>query len=318
MTLAFSTKSGQWTTEYSFEPTCYANTDGRMIAFKNTSSGKFWLHDEDVDLRNRFYNQSYKSKMSVVSNEDPSATKAYEAISLETDIVGWGIDVETLDQKGVVDTLVQRENDYYASIPKNNTITSANLIFLGTASSSNLASDLESGSLSLTYMSGNMANGRLAIKDASGDLYSFYAYIAFFPPAVDGDPPIELMGFGPSDAFTGPEVSNLDLELQGALSVSSFNDASKSLSLQVPSIDAALALTGFEESEDGTYEVYVVDEDSGESMIGDYLVINIETVLPITQPESTGSAGLQQSFELYAINVDQHKVNLDHSLGQNN
>ena len=318
MTLAFSTKSGQWTTEYSFEPTCYANTDGRMIAFNNTSAYSFWLHDEAESLRNRFYNQSYKSKMSVVSNEDPSATKAYEAISLETDIVGWDIDVETLDQKGVVDSLVQRENDYYASIPKNSTITSANIIFLGTASSSNLPSDLESGSLSLTYMSGNIANGRLAIKDANGDLYSFYASIAFLPPTVDGGPTEEIEGFAEADAFTGPQVSNFDIELKGALSVSSFNDASKSLSLQVPSIGPALALTNFQDSEDGTYEVYVVDEDSGESMIGDYLVINIETVVPTTQPESTGSAGLQDSFELYAINVDQHKVNLDHSLGQNN
>ena len=42
-------------------------------------------------------------------------------------------------------------------------------------------------------------------------------------------------------------------------------------------------------------------------MKGDYLVVNIETSVDGPAP-----------FELYAINVDQHKVNLDHSLGQNN
>ena len=78
MTLAFSIKSGQWTTEYSFEPTCYANTDGRMIAFKDVEDGAFWLHDGDESNRNRYYGTSYKSSLSVVSNENPSATKAYE------------------------------------------------------------------------------------------------------------------------------------------------------------------------------------------------------------------------------------------------
>ncbi len=75
MTLAFSTKSGQWTTEYSFEPTCYANTDGRMIAFKDVEDGAFWLHDERETDRNKYYGTKYKSSLSVVSNENPSATK---------------------------------------------------------------------------------------------------------------------------------------------------------------------------------------------------------------------------------------------------
>ena len=90
------------------------------------------------------------------------------------------------------------------------------------------------------------------------------------------------------------------------------------MALTAPATDADFVLSAFTESSDNRYEVYVGDESSGESMIGDYLVINIETVVPITQAEPTGSAGLQDSFELYAINVDQHKVNLDHSLGQNN
>ena len=109
MTLAFSTKSGQWTTEYSFEPTCYANTDGRMIAFKDVTDGSFWLHDEKESDRNKYYGTSYKSRMSVVSNEDPSATKSYEAISLETSSDSWKIDVATLEQEGVVQNPVRSD-----------------------------------------------------------------------------------------------------------------------------------------------------------------------------------------------------------------
>ena len=54
-------------------------------------------------------------------------------------------------------------------------------------------------------------------------------------------------------------------------------------------------------------QLFVAQRDSGESMKGDYLRVDIET-------KNVGPP----AFELYAINVDQHKVNLDHSLGQNN
>jgi len=53
-------------------------------------------------------------------------------------------------------------------------------------------------------------------------------------------------------------------------------------------------------------EIWVASPDSGESFKGDYLVVDLET------------PGTPDKFELYAINVDQHKVNLDHRLGQNN
>jgi len=307
MTLAFSTKSGQWTTEYSFEPTCYANTDGRMIAFKDKSSGSFWLHDVDdggVVQRNKFYNASYKSKLSMVSNEDPSATKAYEAISLETYFKDWSVDVETINQKGSVVELFEREDDQYAPIPKNNTITSANLIYVGTASSSDLEADLSSGSLQLSSMSGNIATGRLFIRDASSNLYGFYAS--------------ELLAGETLISVYGPAV-DLNLEAStGALSVSSFNEASRSLVLTAPETTASFVLTGFTESSDNRYEVYVGDESSGESMTGDYLVINIETKDPSEEGVDGQSLASTGNFELYAINVDQHKVNLDHSLGQNN
>ena len=57
MTIAFSLKSNMWTSEYSFEPTCYASTDNRMVSFKDvneTAPARTWLHDETQD-RNNFY-----------------------------------------------------------------------------------------------------------------------------------------------------------------------------------------------------------------------------------------------------------------------
>ena len=77
MTIAFSLKSNMWTTEYSFESTCYGMTDNRMLSFKSVERTgrptggpvKLWLHDESPN-RNSFYLEKYPSKISVVSNED--------------------------------------------------------------------------------------------------------------------------------------------------------------------------------------------------------------------------------------------------------
>ena len=277
MTLAFSTKSGQWTTEYSFEPTCYANTDGRMIAFKDKSSGSFWLHDEKESERNKYYGTAYKSKMSMVSNEDPSATKSYEAISLETSSDSWNINVATLEQEGVVQDLYQRENDQYAPIPKDVSVSAANLVYIGTTSGSDFFSSVDNGEIQLSSMSGNIATGVLCYVNNSNKIQTFRAN------GLGNDVP----------NFNGTVVK-----------VVGFSEKSKSISLDVSGLNAAAVdLTGVPDD----VQLFVADEDSGESMKGDYLVINIET-------KST----VPGNFELYAINVDQHKVNLDHSLGQNN
>lgn len=277
MTLAFSTKSGQWTTEYSFEPTCYANTDGRMIAFKDVTDGSFWLHDEKESDRNKYYGTSYKSRMSVVSNEDPSATKSYEAISLETSSDSWKIDVATLEQEGVVQNLYQRENDQYAPIPKDVNVSAANLVYIGTTSGSDFFSSVDNGEIQLSSMSGNIATGVLCYVNNSNKIQSFR-----------------------SNGF-GNDVPNFNGTVVKAVG---FSEKSKSISLDVSELSSpATDLTGVPDD----VQLFVADEDSGESMKGDYLVINIET-------QST----VPSNFELYAINVDQHKVNLDHSLGQNN
>jgi len=277
MTLAFSTKSGQWTTEYSFEPTCYANTDGRMIAFKDELGGSFWLHDEKDSERNKYYGTAYKSRMSMVSNEDPSATKSYEAISLETSSDSWKIDVATLEQQGVVQDLYQRENDQYAPIPKDVAVSAANLVYIGTTSGSDFFNSVDNGEIQLSSMSGNIATGVLCYVNNSNKIQSFRS---------NG---------------LGNDVVNFNGTVVKAVG---FSEKSKSISLDVSELTASASdLSGVPDD----VQLFVADEDSGESMKGDYLVINIET-----------QSSVPSNFELYAINVDQHKVNLDHSLGQNN
>lgn len=276
MTLAFSTKSGQWTTEYSFEPTCYANTDGRMIAFKDVTDGAFWLHDQDAVNRNKYYGTNYKSSLSVVSNENPSATKAYEAISLETSYGDWNIDVSTLNQEGTITTFFDRENDQYAPIPKDQgSFSSANLVYIGTTSGATFASEFEAGEIKLSSMSGSIALGLLCFKNNNGNI------LAIRPNGLGGS--------------IQPDSSIGNVE--------SFSESSRSIVLDIDNPPTVTILSGLPDQ----VQLFVAQRESGESMKGDYLRIDIET-------KSVGPP----AFELYAVNVDQHKVNLDHSLGQNN
>ena len=89
--------------------------------------------------------------------------------------------------------------------------------------------------------------------------------------------------------------------------VDGFSESSRSVSISLAGLSDPLDPFGNLNSTTTLYDLFVAVPESGESMRGDYLLINIET-------KSIGPT----NFELYAINVDQHKVNLDHSLGQNN
>jgi len=276
MTIGFSTKSGQWTSEYSFEPTCYANTDGKMIGFKDIGP-KFWLHDDlQTHGRNKFYGVRYKSSMSVVSNENPSATKSYEAISLETSYDKWRVDVQTIDQEGSVRNFVERENDQYAELPKNKNITSANVVYVGTYSGRDFSSDLQNGSISLRNLSGSVSRGILCFLGNDGNLKR-----------------IENSG----DVSDVVGLSSLS----GSINTTFFDEQLSRISVSRNNgIRDGSALPS-------NIQIYIADIESGDSLRGDYLVVNIETTDSQVAP-----------FELYAINVDQHKVQLDHSLGQNN
>ena len=120
MTIAFSLKSNMWTYGVQLRANMLRQTDNRMISFKDvneTAPARTWLHDETQD-RNNFYLTPYSSKLSIVSNENPSATKAFEAVSLETSYPGWRMDVATQEQEGETREFSEKENDQYAAVPK--------------------------------------------------------------------------------------------------------------------------------------------------------------------------------------------------------
>lgn len=305
MTLAFSTKSNMWTTEYSFEPDCFAVTDGRMFAFNEIADSgdevqsKLWLHDQ-TNFRNSFYGESYPSKISVVSNENPSSTKAYESVSLETSYSDWSMRAETVEQEGSTSDFSKKENDQYASIPKDNRVTASNLTYIGTCAGDQLIMDslVQSRRIRMSTFSGRFALGALCFRNKAEGTDGV------LEDAVDG------------------AVAAIDQQARrvGILDKSEdqLSQYIRVASLSGPDIILDSVSDGFDldpatSPENGDFytaqnqvEIWVASADSGESMKGDYIVVDLETP---SGPDN---------FELYAINVDQHSVNLDHSLGQNN
>ena len=129
-TYAFSTNNKFWKTRYSFEPDCYGSIDNYFASFalsKNTSNTDTlcWEHNKN-QTKNKFYNKTYSSSLIVVSNENPSMEKVYNAISLESNqnqffsSVSTNIDLPdssvTKKQISVFKNFVPREEGLYSDI----------------------------------------------------------------------------------------------------------------------------------------------------------------------------------------------------------
>lgn len=304
MTLAFSTKSNMWTTEYSFEPDLYAMTDGRMFAFNQiarvggNTQLKLWIHDA-TSSRNSFYLQAYPSKLSIVSNENPSATKAYESVSLETAYNQWSMNVATHEQEGSTSDFSSKENDQYASIPKDNRVTAANLTYVGTCTGDRLIMEnLGRGLLRMSTFSGRFAVGTLCFRNKS------LSPIGVVEGAGDG-----AIATIDQQARRVGVLDKSELQLSDYVQVTSVDGANLVVSNVSEQFDFDPALQQGNEdfyTAANQVEIWVASAGSGESLKGDYIVVDLET------------AEGPDNFELYAVNVDQHNVNLDHSLGQNN
>jgi len=145
-TIAFSHKGGFWKTRYSYTPTCYAAVDNVMISNNKTPSSTyvdqnalFWEHEVDA-THNLFYGQKYKSSLTLVSNQDPSAVKLFKALSLESNSNNWAGTASTNIspagapqnelQLGSIKGFVTKEGNQYSELPKSLTFSSSNLDYV--------------------------------------------------------------------------------------------------------------------------------------------------------------------------------------------
>lgn len=343
MTIAFSTKTLDWKTKYSFEPNQYMTSGDEMISFPIQNSLSAWQHD--TGGYSKFYDTTYSPSFSVVSNEDPSATKIYEAFSIEGSDAPSSVSFSTRtadDQESSTSSFKKMEGKFYSEVPKNSSNIDAALGYVGSTTLGDFRKFLNGGSnkLYLDSRPVRIPNGSLIVYTLSRSLVldSFSSEDVSSENLNDA-----LLEYkeGVPIAFTYTDYGSLYEEdvlqaVEGSIysqPTTGYNEASfhvckdydpytNSLSLNtvisgndysdllISSITNALESVGLDNGsipDEFIMPLFTFNNPSlsGEDMRGDFMKIDLEF-----------AAGAY--FEVYAINVDQHKTKLDHSLGQNN
>jgi len=220
--------------------------------------------------------------------------------------------VRTIDQEGVVESFVERENDFYAEVPKNSIITQSNIFPVGTASKQGVIDSISSDSeedppiwtIDVEGFPDIIPGGILCYYDEDDEIIKKFPFFA----ATASAGLIFPTGGVSSDSAISSQINGNEFQVGG------YDEQNSSLILTYhtvfsgpPSSFYITVIVDFLQSSlPETLTLYVASPSAGNNMKGDYAVIDVET--SATPPD----------FELYAINVDQHKINLDHSLGQNN
>lgn len=127
-TLAYSERTGFWTSFYTYDPECMVRVGIDFLSFRN---GQAYLHNTSNAKRNSFYGEDQSSEVWVVFNQAPSNVKVYQALSEESDTVWEAYEILTqngqessliLDDFSVAygqgHTLYSKENIHYAALWK--------------------------------------------------------------------------------------------------------------------------------------------------------------------------------------------------------
>ena len=81
VTLAYSESLQNWTTFYSYLPEQMHSVGTQFVTFK---SGELWRHNVS-STRNNFYGTQYKSRVTSISKQGPSAVKVFHSLAIEGD-----------------------------------------------------------------------------------------------------------------------------------------------------------------------------------------------------------------------------------------
>lgn len=325
-TFAFSTSSGYFTSRYSFEPDCYASVDNVFISMnkvdqtpelvqqQGTLNNICWVHNVNPSM-NTFYDASYRSEVSVVSNEDPSKEKVFNSLSLEVNksnpdaffsTISTNLEDTSEVQLSSIPKFTRREGNLYAAIGSSSKNSTSNIKFIG-------------------YRVGATFN--LVINPNNSSLADGFVINMFFPTGhVPVGPSSRLLlqnvnnemtyMHNPSSPFTSQFNKNT-LYYNSKFCIASINGNGPVYSVYIQSVNGSDAGTPIpfainnSTTIDDFFELnrpmFAVSNavTHGDSMRGKYALVFLST----TETAKT------QPFELYAINVDYAQSKLDSSLG---
>ena len=131
-TVAYDAKSANWTTLYSFIPEKMGYIKNLFFTFKD---GRMYTHDTNSTY-NSFYGTSYASKLSIISNFNPSMVKTYETISIEGS-TAWDATFKNTDQQSSTTAALfqERERNHYAHIGRDTLKSTGHIVAIGEVSS---------------------------------------------------------------------------------------------------------------------------------------------------------------------------------------
>ena len=161
-TIAFSEPTNSWNSFYSFNPELYSYINYRFVSFVD---GEIWIHNTN-NTRCNFYGVQYPHNIGVYFNQEPSAVKMFQSISLEGNSGNWSATMKTNlgDGSNVQTTIIdntffdEKEGFYYSDIPMATVgTTTSNLIPLGDIS------NISSNNITLTGF--NVSGSGLSVGD---------------------------------------------------------------------------------------------------------------------------------------------------------
>jgi hypothetical protein len=165
-TVSYDVTSNVWNTFYSYRPESIVSVDDTLFTF---FAGVMYKHS-DAANRATYYGNPYNSVVEVISNQNPSMVKSYEAISLEG-TNAWAAEVSNTDQSTSIlaADFSERERNWYAYVPRD---SSANT---GTATITTLSGSSE------VFVLGNVATGGV-----SGSTITFTTPVGDVPFPMGG------------------------------------------------------------------------------------------------------------------------------------
>lgn len=327
-TFAFSTTSGYFTSRYSFEPDCYASIDNIFVSMNKVDQSPAlvqqqgelnnvcWVHNVNP-LMNTFYDTSYRSEVSVVSNEDPSKEKVFNSLSLELNrsnpdaffsTVSTNLEDLTEVQAVSIPKFTRREGNLYASIGSSSKNSTRNIKFIGyrvganfqMVPNANNAALADGFVINMYFPTGYVPIGpssRLLIQNVNNELTYLNGPNSVYASMFSKNTPYTNVKFCiGSVSGNGPIYSVFIQSVGGDIPGTPVPFLINNQSIAVIDDYFELNRPMFAVSNAITH---------GDSMRGKYALVFLST----TETAKT------QPFELYAINVDYAQSKMDSSLG---
>tara|TARA_R110000796_G_scaffold173096_14_gene290065 strand:+ start:624 stop:1406 length:783 start_codon:yes stop_codon:yes gene_type:complete len=97
-TITFDEVYGSWTSFHAYTPEWMERLGTNFYTFKD---GELYLHDNS-EVRTNFYGVTYGCDITYSSNESPSETKLFKAVSLETNSDTWYATIESELESGEI------------------------------------------------------------------------------------------------------------------------------------------------------------------------------------------------------------------------